>query len=111
MTRSARSAALALFCAATLSATSHAAEAPKPVLTQNADEPGRYPYSESVSFINEQNGSCTELGDCTVLFNFKVPSGKRLVITYASAHLSNSLNTGTNGPVLLENQIFLRLLK
>lgn len=62
------------------------ANAQKPILTRNADEPGRAPYQQNV-FINQTTTSCPNNFYCVVSFD-PVPAGYRLVITYASARFS-----------------------
>lgn len=49
-------------------------------LVQNVDEPGRHPYSESVS--------CGGYG-CTAQFS-QVPPGKRLVVTFVNGYLGST---------------------
>ena len=65
--------------AALVSAPVHA-HAQKPALTQNIDEKGRVPYQDTETKL------CTNMGniDCGLTFA-AVPSGYRLVVTYASA--------------------------
>ena len=64
-------------------ALSVTALAQKPVLTRNADEPGRSPLQQNV-LINQTADSCPNDDYCVVNFD-PVPAGYRLVITYASA--------------------------
>ncbi len=58
------------------------AQAQKPALVRNQDEPGRNPYMQSIS-DNLSTQYCTPYL-CTIYFN-PVPVGFRLVITHASA--------------------------
>jgi hypothetical protein len=77
--------------------------AQKPALTQNIDEKGRVPYQDTEVKL------CTNMGnvDCGLTFA-QVPSGYRLVVTYASAFFylnspSNPYYIGLNGGYSLPN--------
>ena len=64
-----------------------AAHAQKPVLTKNVDEPGRTPYFSESSVGSNCGGSCA--------FAFTVvPTGYRLVVTYASVSYHNEYAGG-----------------
>jgi hypothetical protein len=75
-------AAIALLIAAAQAAS----PPPPPTVVQNADEPGRNPYQDSQTFNQTTQDGCTQFV-CTLKFT-PVPSGKRLVVTYASATYS-----------------------
>jgi hypothetical protein len=57
------------------------ADAQKPALVKNVDEPGRNPYQQGMLF-NQSTQVCTNFV-CTLWFN-PVPAGYRLVVTHVS---------------------------
>jgi hypothetical protein len=64
-------------------AAPHVANAQKPALVRNQDEPGRNYYVENV-FFNQSASTCAGGATCAVVFP-PVPAGFRLVVTYVSA--------------------------
>lgn len=71
-----------------LAATPALAQAP--ILTRNADEPGRNPYQEA------QLTSCTDPGDCSVVFA-TVPTSRRRVVEYANCEVDLGASGGLIG--------------
>lgn len=86
MSKHARILGCLLFFSSMLGLCQPTALAQKPVVTRNADEPGRNPYRQNV-FINQTSGYCPNPYYCVFTFN-AVPAGYRLVVTYASARFS-----------------------
>ena len=62
------------------------AQAQRPVITRNADEPGRVPYNSSFPLQSCSNGGCA-------VYFAPVPAGYRLVITYMSVLFSSATPT------------------
>ncbi len=92
-------AALALF------APSLTAVAQRPVLTRNADEPGRNPYQQTVLF-NQTAANCPNDFYCVANFDI-VPAGYRLVVTYASARfVQNTGYVGAYASLMIDGYIF-----
>jgi hypothetical protein len=56
---------------------------PKPALVQDRDEPGRNPWQQSVSVMQNTTNCGPLLSLCTCTFD-TVPAGRRLVVTHAS---------------------------
>ena len=86
--------------AASLLFAASAARAQAPIVTRNADEPARNPYQEA------QLTSCTDPGDCQVVFA-SVPPSTRRVVDYVNCEVdlvaSGALigvNLGTQTPKL-----------
>ena len=66
------------------------AAAQKPALVQDRDEPGRSPYTQTLSVVSPAT-DCT--GNLCLVRVAAVPAGKRLVVT----HASGQLNADTDG--------------
>ena len=93
MNRSMTQALCAIAVACSSISITPAAHAAKPVLVQNADEPGRVPYQESLRIRNDSVNcplppSRTNFY-CVATFP-AVPAGMRLVVTHVSADYSRS---------------------
>ncbi len=78
----------------------------KPALTQDRDEPGRNPWSQSIAY--QQNATnCADFPNLCVAVFDSVPAGKRLVITYASVRFI--VDSTANQTPIVELESFLSL--
>jgi len=71
---------------------------PKPALVQDRDEPGRSPYTQTLSVVAPATDCSGNL--CLVRFA-TVPAGKRLVVTHASGQLVANTDGNANPYVIV----------